>query len=157
MTGRWRGLLLAAWLLGGCDSPQIKDCEAQLLDKLKAPSSYQRIKAEGIALTTAAPPYYLVTIEYDAQNSYGAALRDTERCSYRMTDRAGPTVERFDPYANIVAEDVSVAAPPVDTSIDKPIDPAPATNDVTAPDEEPAAYEYDNIVEAYENGAVDGH
>lgn len=80
---------------GALDSAQVQDCERQLLDKLKSPSSYKRVSASGIAIPAEGkhPRYYSVDIKYDADNSYGAAIRDTEICMYRIDAQGRPTVE----------------------------------------------------------------
>ena len=102
---RWV-FLVAALLVAGCDTftpPEVKDCEASLLRGLKSPSSYKRIKADSAEITKEIqdeiakdagvgllpendipPPYVQVSIEYDADNSYGASLRDNYFCRYAV-------------------------------------------------------------------------
>jgi len=87
----------AAWLLAGlpivlatsgCDSFRSREfieCRDGLLAKLKAPSTFKMIKSERTYMGTETPPAVWVSIEYDAQNSYGAMLRDTEICQYPAT------------------------------------------------------------------------
>jgi hypothetical protein len=87
----WPGALLLA--LPGCsaiEAEEVKRCEAQLLAKLKAPSSYKRVSARSTDINPADPTNLKnlterwVTIEYDAVNSYNAPLRDSEICKYPL-------------------------------------------------------------------------
>lgn len=98
MLGRMLLASIAGLLLVGCESPQVRACEEQLLGKLKSPSSYKRIKAQRVTFEAENPPYQSVLIEYDAENSYGALLRDKELCNYRI-ENGHVTLEQFDPYA----------------------------------------------------------
>lgn len=97
---------MTALLVAGCDTfipPEVKDCEASLLRGLKSPSSYKRIKWDTSKITKEIqdeiakeagvgllpgndfpPPYVQVSIDYDADNSYGASLRDSYFCRYAV-------------------------------------------------------------------------
>jgi hypothetical protein len=112
---------LALFLLAACSSPQVDACEKQLLEKLKAPSTYERIGLETMTLNSGDPPHYFsVTIEYDAQNSYGALLRDKEQCDFRLDSKGRPTLEMFDPYASLAdpTADLSAAEAMADNALD---------------------------------------
>lgn len=99
------GLLVLA--LSGCSqfAPEEKRiCEESLLRGLKSPSSYNRVNWDSVLITKEveeaadkemgdlAPspegrpktPYVQVMIEYDADNSYGAAIRDTYFCRFEV-------------------------------------------------------------------------
>lgn len=112
-------LAVGTLALGGCDSAHVQDCEKQLLEKLKAPSTYQRIGVHQITLNAGEPPHYhLIEIEYDAQNSYGALLRDKEACRYRLDDKGRPTMELYDPYENLTD------TTEIDTAVDDALEAA---------------------------------
>ena len=106
--------------LAGCHGayePGIEQCESELLAKLKAPSTYKRIKASTIIVTADVirqsnrelkkigieggtdenPADYLsVSIEYDASNSYGVPLRDTQTCRYAVSNGIPDYKKRLD-------------------------------------------------------------
>lgn len=67
---------------GVLDAPGVKACEDYLLARLKTPSTYKRIKAGSVLLEDAKYRYQSVDIEYDAENSYGALMRETQSCYY---------------------------------------------------------------------------
>jgi hypothetical protein len=87
--------------LAGCDAPQVKACEAELLDSLKSPSSYKRVSVLTYRVDDKDPKYLAVAIQYDAANSFNAMLRDSYRCEYRLDSKGRPTTESFDPYAGV--------------------------------------------------------
>lgn len=87
---RYRSMLAIAAILNltGCDGlrPEVTACENDLIGKLASPSSYKRISAESTRMDTDSPPAIWVSIEYDADNAYGAALRKHVMCKYRIVD-----------------------------------------------------------------------
>lgn len=69
--------ILCMLTLTSCgDSPGLVACEKAIQSKLKAPSSYKRIKADGA-------DDLAWTIEYDAVNAFNAPLRGKGRCFYK--------------------------------------------------------------------------
>lgn len=106
------GLVIALLVLSGCTQykDEVVDCRNRIIDKLKAPSSYKEISAEDafvekdiddpelknlrVAIDKLneetgkepepKPPYQVVTIKYDAQNSFGAMIRGQGVCKYGM-------------------------------------------------------------------------
>ncbi len=64
------------------DREEIQDCEDALVRSLKSPSSYKAIKKGSVLISDNRKRYQSVSIEYDADNSYGAAIRDTHICVY---------------------------------------------------------------------------
>lgn len=111
---RWV-FLLTALLVAGCDTfipPEVKDCEASLLRDLKSPSSYKRINWNSAEISKeihdkvrkevediipddgVKPPYIQASIEYDADNSYGASIRDTRFCRYAVDADGKAIVEK---------------------------------------------------------------
>lgn len=102
----------------GCsmlDKPEIKACERKLVAGLKSPSSYKRVEAstwdDAISLEDLGARYFgpdlllherqlfddlkaksvairHASIQYDADNSYGAAIRDTFYCNFIVADGA---------------------------------------------------------------------
>lgn len=80
--------LTAALCLTGCTPAPVAACENALKDKLKAPSTYKRVDYTFFRNDGAKPPEASVSIDYDADNSYGAPLRDHEYCTYAL-DRSG--------------------------------------------------------------------
>ncbi|MCJ8158353.1 hypothetical protein [Sphingomonas sp. LaA6.9] len=90
---KWAGLVvLGALALGGCDKPEIKICEDFILNKLRSPSTYKRIKASGIKVGEK----YSVTVEYDAANAYGAPIRDNQICVFGLKDGRPDTTKTYD-------------------------------------------------------------
>lgn len=105
---------LMALAASGCGqfAPEEKRiCEESLLSGLKSPSSYNRVSWNSALITKEieeaankemgdlAPdpdgrpkaPYVQVMIEYDADNSYGASIRDTYFCRFGV-DAKGQVV-----------------------------------------------------------------
>ncbi len=73
-------ITLLAFALAGCNSSLAK-CDEAIKSQLKSPSSYKRISSDG-----SGP---LIKIQYDAENSYGVALREKATCFvYRGEDHA---------------------------------------------------------------------
>lgn len=92
------GMLVA---LAGCGgSPAIKKCEDYIVAKLRSPSTYKRISADGTAVPYESPTKYTVVIEYDAVNAYNAPVRDRQVCSYPVRGRKPVT----DIYVDFDAE-----------------------------------------------------
>lgn len=69
---RWAVLIGAALLVSGCDSKNLKLCEDEIKSNLKAPSTYKRISVNNMES--------LISIEYDADNSFGVPLRKKGMC-----------------------------------------------------------------------------
>lgn len=75
--------------LAGCDailSPEIKDCEQQLLRELRAPATYNRIESDTTAMDHLKPPEFWVSIKYDAANAFGTPIRGEKICRYALAD-----------------------------------------------------------------------
>lgn len=110
-----RAILMAGLLLRGCGNflpPEVEDCETSLLRSLKSPSSYKRVNWNSVEISKeihekvrkevedliaddgVKPPYVQVSIEYDADNSYGASLRDTLYCRYAVDSKGKALVDR---------------------------------------------------------------
>lgn len=66
-------------LLWRFDDPAIRACRLDLIESLKSPSSYKEVQ---VSLYTGTK----VFIEYDAENSYGASIRDTAMCEWIYFD-----------------------------------------------------------------------
>jgi hypothetical protein len=98
--------------LAACDSSQLRDCETQLKEKLKSPASYKRVKADEMLIDVHKPPYYDVTITYDAANSYNALLRDQETCFYHPG-----TTNRFDPFGTTAENVVDMNATDMNATV----------------------------------------
>jgi|GEM_PF-1265363 len=107
---------LSVALLSSCsalDRAEIRSCEQKLVGGLKSPSSYERVKTnvwdEDISFENLAGRYFglnllpyekqlldevkgraikvrRTSIEYDADNSYGAAIRDSFYCNFIVVD-----------------------------------------------------------------------
>jgi hypothetical protein len=91
--------------LASCDGAQVQQCEAQLMQKLKAPASYNRVSVETgtISASDGVPAYDSVMIAYDAANSFNAPLRGHELCFFRPG-----TTDRFNPFENMPDSDFSL-------------------------------------------------
>lgn len=90
-------LVATALILTGCarSSPQIEACEQSLKWSLKTPDSYKRINASGIKIPDHKPPYYSVSIEYDAANVYGTLIRETKLCAFKLDASGAPTTDEI--------------------------------------------------------------
>lgn len=91
-VGRWIAAGLMACVIGGpalwfsvaalfADKPEIEACEKYVLGNLRSPASYERVSAR----STRVDGQQWVTIVYDAANAYGARIRETELCKFRIT------------------------------------------------------------------------
>jgi hypothetical protein len=111
-------IMCAAMVVSGCaDSEAVKTCRADLESSLKSPSSLQIV--DNVSVTTDVEvtkartqyilpkllseekladnktrvvPIYQVSFTYDADNSYGAALRDYHNCTMVAGERIGLTL-----------------------------------------------------------------
>jgi len=73
--------------LASCDSPTraaIRNCEARIQARLKAPSTYRRISVETIGAD-------FVDIDFDAQNPMGVPLRHHATC-VNSVDNGEPVI-----------------------------------------------------------------
>lgn len=112
------GLLPIAGCSAALESQAVKDCQANLLLKLKAPSTFKRVKVTSAADPDSNGRAWLVDIEYDAANAFNAPLRAHEICRYVAKD-GGPDATRpisgddrgsADPIgANLTAEADAIA------------------------------------------------
>lgn len=155
--GRARALIAAALaaaalLLGGCDafrSREVKDCEDTLLHKLKAPSTYKLIEQSTTYMRLEHPPEVWVSLEYDAQNSYGALLRDTEICRYPATGSGQVDWPRIDRDRETAADAALAVAEAASDSLNTAAAGAPLATDTEAYPGE------DTRVDAVDSDAVD--
>jgi len=80
-----RVILVLFLLIAGCAEytpPEVRACEDYLMAKLKAPATYKRV---GFS-SAATDGIQHVSIEYDAANSYGVPLRETQLCAFPIKD-----------------------------------------------------------------------
>jgi hypothetical protein len=116
-----------ALAISGCDSAAIEACEKFVKDSLSSPSSYSRVSITehtqpiSIAeLHELRPPsamdqilegersLYLVGIEYDAENAFGASLRSANVCAFEMRNGELPSDEAIRTKARMSARRVSL-------------------------------------------------
>jgi hypothetical protein len=77
--------MLACGFVAGCSptqSAEIQDCEARLLRNMKTPSTYKPQEKTSILVASGKYKYQNVSIKYDAQNEYGALVRNEAACLY---------------------------------------------------------------------------
>lgn len=82
-------------LLAGCNpSPEISACETFIKEKIATPATFKVVNAsslpstgKGIRGLKPSDEIRLVTIEYDAENIYGAPIRKVDACVFPV--RAG--------------------------------------------------------------------
>ena len=104
-------LAIAVFGLSGCGDPEIKACEAFVKEGLASPSSYSRIEAStftdalsyetlmdatgskgnaalenALKISATDPGVTTVLLQYDADNRFGATLRESAVCHFAMTD-----------------------------------------------------------------------
>ncbi len=112
---------LAASLCACSETVEVKMCEEHLKSKLKAPSSYKRVKVEITDINPQHPENLTnptqrwVSIDYDAVNSFNAPLRDHGICRFTkpswpdqptlIDDDLSETVEP----ENLISEDTAPA------------------------------------------------
>lgn len=100
--------------VAGCVKPpaEFEQCERYIKSRLKAPSSYKLIGETGSWVPYDKRERYVLSIEYDAQNSYGVMLRDTQICIFPGKDGKPDTSQyidfeqawRTDPYFEDAAD-----------------------------------------------------
>lgn len=91
-------LPIAVFAIAGCakPTPEFEQCERYIKAQLKAPSSYKLIKQSGSWVPFDKRDRYVLSVEYDAQNSYGAMLRDTQVCIFPNKDGQPDTSQYID-------------------------------------------------------------
>ncbi len=118
-----RGLLslLAVYGLAGCgDRPEISQCEQYVLGKLKAPSTYKRIAASGMGVPYPKPKQYTVTVEYDAANSFGVPIRETQVCVFPLSgDR--PDTSKYIDFDGVFRRSAQDAANEIERNVGRSI------------------------------------
>lgn len=89
-------VILAIAMVGSITScarpvpPEVAQCEERLIGKLKAPSTYKKVKVDVTDINPSNPEDIehpkerWVTITYDAVNSYNAPIRGSEMCRYPL-------------------------------------------------------------------------
>ena len=77
-------IVLAAGALAGCSPPSLVACDAAIKSKLRSPSTYQRVSDSGAG--------EVVTIEFDAVNSYNAPIRQKATCLYYPDKRQATAI-----------------------------------------------------------------
>lgn len=113
-------IMFAAMVVSGCtDSEAVKTCRADLESSLKSPSSLKIVDTVSFTTDvevtkartqyilpkllneeklagnkTRVVPIYKVSFTYDADNSYGAALRDYHNCTMAADEHGLTLVER---------------------------------------------------------------
>lgn len=83
--GQFTALAAAVLSLGSCDrftAPEILDCEAQVMTAIQTPGTYKRVSAHRVLIDQKKSPEVWASVTYDAQNEYGALVRDTKICKY---------------------------------------------------------------------------
>lgn len=74
--------LLVVGCSGVLDTAEIKECEAAALRDVRTPATYRRVSAESVRIADANRRYQSVRVVFDAQNIYGALVRETKVCAY---------------------------------------------------------------------------
>ena len=67
-------------LLTGCSNPALKACDTAIKKTLRAPSTYKRVSSTGYSVDAVTT----ISIEYDADNSFGVPLRGKGLCTVRQ-------------------------------------------------------------------------
>jgi len=76
--------LAIIFLLAGCGDDQVGNASEILKKRLKSPSSFSLVSGKTVwsGKTNHGYPAYVVRIEYDAQNGFGAAMRDCNMVAF---------------------------------------------------------------------------
>lgn len=109
---------LAPFALVGCSvqSAEVKQCEDYLLAKLKAPATYKQVEASSIGIPFDKPKEWSVIIKYDAANTYGTPIRESQICIFPVKDGRPVTGgyinfdDRFAGEASKAADEAEAAA-----------------------------------------------
>jgi hypothetical protein len=132
--------LATCFVMGSCTPPVGSvECREHLLSNLKSPSSFKIIKESSyiqsltpeeakvkfilpgnlLAISKAKTlTFRHVTIDYDADNSYGAALRDTEYCTFVDTPLGPRKVEyNLDENPKLTADNVMTIEEEADAAL----------------------------------------
>lgn len=88
-------LAMLLLVLTNCAGPEIADCEQAVQGDLTSPASYKRVSTDSFLDRTGPAPVQVVRIEYDADNSFGATLRDTAICKYLVRDNRPDVANRL--------------------------------------------------------------
>lgn len=88
------GLILLS--LGGCADPKVENACVVLKKNLTSPATFSLVSSEVVweGVDSAGHPAYIVGIEYDAQNGFGATIRDCKLVAYTLD---GDKI-RWDPF-----------------------------------------------------------
>lgn len=107
-----------------------------MLSKLKAPSSYKRIKAYSVFMDKQQPPEVWVSIEYDAVNSFNAPLRDFEVCKFPANASGGVDWVKYNSAIGTAVSDAAKDAAAAVTSASKveQLEPVRSRYPYVAPD-----------------------
>ncbi len=83
-------------LLLGCADSKVENACIVVKKSLTAPSSFSLVSSEVVweGVDTAGHPAFIVGIEYDAQNGFGAVIRDCKLVAYTLD---GDKI-RWDPF-----------------------------------------------------------
>lgn len=101
---KWMILVSAVALTGCAERPTVANCVEHIKTRLKAPSTFKSIDVSGVEMKDESPPQYWLTIQYDAQNSYGALLRGSHTCRYPLRNGDALIDERMnDPDDDLAA------------------------------------------------------
>lgn len=103
MLIRWAPIL--ALVIGGCGKPEVSACEEFLKESLRSPATYKQVRAdiydEPITpekLTTLGGRPWggetlairKVFVEYDAENAFGAPIREAQLCGFVLRNGTLP-------------------------------------------------------------------
>ena len=71
-------------LLAGCGDNQVSSANEIVKTRLKSPSSFSLVSGKTVwsGKTNHGQPAYIVRVEYDAQNGFGAAIRDCNMVAF---------------------------------------------------------------------------
>jgi hypothetical protein len=78
--------------------PEVRSCEAGLVTDLLAPSTYKRVDYTVSDIVVNKRPVREVTINYDAQNAFGAPLRQVKDCRFLLNGGEADIVNEMSDY-----------------------------------------------------------
>jgi hypothetical protein len=98
-TGVLITTLAIIFLLAGCGDDQVGNASEILKKRLKSPSSFSLVSGKTVwsGKTNHGQPAFIVRIEYDAQNGFGAAIWDCNMVAY--WDKGGDSISYLTPGA----------------------------------------------------------
>jgi len=100
----WATVFAAGAIRAACDGPgdaAIKACEVFVKERLRSPSTYQRIEAS--SFIEVGGEHGWASIQYDAANAYGTPIRNQQTCRFATPGGRWPSYQDMAHRARLMA------------------------------------------------------